>query len=302
MPTDDLSRFAIPGVLRFEPGEGGLTRAAITTPHADAHVYLHGAHVTHYHPHAQAPLLFMSYKSAFAAGKPIRGGVPICFPWFGPKKDDASAPAHGFARLKEWSVESSAKADDGSARLALALASDEATRKAWPFDFRCRFTVVVGPELRMTLEVQNTGSQAFTFEEALHSYFSVVDVRQVRVEGLEATEYLDKAGGQTVTRRNQGAQPITFTSETDRVYLNTKATCVAHDVAGARNISVAKSGSDATVVWNPWIAKAKAMADFGDDEWPNMLCIETANVGEVAVKLEPGKTQTMTAVIHSQAR
>jgi D-hexose-6-phosphate mutarotase len=302
MPTDNFSRFSIPGVLRFEAGEGGLTRAAITTPHADAHVYLHGAHVTHYHPHAQAPLLFMSHKSAFAAGKPIRGGVPICFPWFGPKKDDASAPAHGFARLKEWSVESSAKADDGSAQLVLSLSSDDATRKAWPLDFRCRLTVVVGPELRMALEVQNTGSQAFTFEEALHSYFSVVDIRQVRVEGLEATEYLDKAGGQTVTRRNQGAQPITFTGETDRVYLSTKATCVAHDVAGARNISVAKSGSDATVVWNPWIAKAKAMADFGDDEWPNMLCIETANVAELAVNLDAGKSHTMSAVIRSRAQ
>jgi glucose-6-phosphate 1-epimerase len=302
MPTDDLSRFSIPGVLRFEAGEGGLTRCAITTPHADAHVYLHGAHVTHYHPHAQAPLLFMSHKSQFAAGKPIRGGVPICFPWFGPKKDDASAPAHGFARLKEWSVESSAKADDGSAQLVLSLASDDATRKAWPFDFRCRFTVVIGPELRMMLEVQNSGSQSFTFEEALHSYLSVVDVRQAQVEGLEGTEYLDKASGGAVTRRKQGAQPITFTAETDRVYLNTKATCVAHDTAGARNISVAKSGSDATVVWNPWIAKAKSMPDFGDDEWPNMMCIETANVGDVAVKLDPGKAHTMTAVIRSQAR
>ncbi|HSV12735.1 MAG TPA: D-hexose-6-phosphate mutarotase [Tepidisphaeraceae bacterium] len=300
MATTDLSRFAIPGVLKFEPGEGGLTRAAITTPQADAHVYLHGAHVTHYHPHNQAPLLFMSAKSQFAAGKPIRGGVPVCFPWFGPKKDDAAAPAHGFARLMEWNVESTAKADDGSVQLVLSLGSDDATRKAWPHDFRNTFTVTIGSELRLSLEVRNTGRDAFTFEEALHTYFVVGDIHKVSIDGLEATDYIDKVGG--ATRRNQGPQPITFTGETDRVYLNTKATAVAHDVAGGRNISVAKSGSDATVVWNPWIAKAKAMRDFGDDEWPGMLCIETCNVADCAVKLDAGKAHTMTAVIRAEAR
>jgi glucose-6-phosphate 1-epimerase len=300
MPTNDLSRFAIPGVLKFEPGEGGLTRAAITTPQADAHVYLHGAHVTHYHPHHQAPLLFMSAHSAFAPGKPIRGGVPICFPWFGPKKDDPSAPAHGFARLMEWSVESSAKADDGSVQLVLSLSSDDATLKAWPHEFRTTFTVTVGPELRMTLEVRNTGRDTFTFEEALHTYFSIADIHKVSIEGLEATEYIDKVD--KMTRKNQGAQPITFTGETDRVYLNTTATTVAHDVAGGRNISVAKTGSNATVVWNPWIGKAKAMPDYGDHEWTGMVCIETCNVADCAVSLDPGKSHTIAAVIKAEAR
>jgi D-hexose-6-phosphate mutarotase len=244
----------------------------------------------------------MGAASMFAAGKPIRGGVPICFPWFGPKKDDPKAPAHGFARLREWSIESSAKADDGSVQLVLALSSDDETRSAWPFDFAARFTVVVGAELRMTLEIRNGGDKPFTFEEALHSYLSVGDIRQVSIEGLAATDYLDKAGGGPPVRRKQGAEPITFSGETDRVYLNTRATCVAHDVAGARNISVAKSGSDATVVWNPWIAKAKAMADFGDDEWPSMLCIETANVTDCAITLPPGQRRTMSAVISAAAR
>ena len=295
MTIDQLQRFTIPGALKFERGEGGLIRAAITTPQADAHVYLHGAHVTHYHPHQQAPLLFMSSKSLFEDGKPIRGGVPVCFPWFGPKKDDPSAPAHGFARLREWTVESSAKADDGSVQLVLALASDEATRKWWLHDFRAKLTVTVGAELRMALEVQNTGSEPLTFEEALHTYFAVGDVRRVSVEGLEATDYLDKVGG--LTKRNQGPNAVTFTGETDRIYLNTRATCVAHDPAGGRNISVAKDGSNATVVWNPWIAKAKAMPDFGDDEWPGMLCIETVNVGDFAVTVQPGQGHTMTAVV-----
>src|SRR5437016_4262803 len=149
MPTENLSRFSIPDGLCFESGEGNLMRAVITTPHAEAQVYLHGAHVTHYQPLGQKPLMFMSGKSMFEAGKPIRGGVPICFPWFGPNKNDPSAPAHGFARLKEWTVESSSSVDDGGVQLVLGLDSDEATRKLWPQDFRARFEVNVGRELRL---------------------------------------------------------------------------------------------------------------------------------------------------------
>jgi D-hexose-6-phosphate mutarotase len=150
----------------------------------------------------------------------------------------------------------------------------------------------------MALEVHNTGSSPLVFEEALHTYFAVGDIRRVSIEGLEATDYLDKVGG--ITKRSQGPNPVTFTGETDRVYLNTRATCVAHDPAGGRNISAAKDGSNATVVWNPWTAKAKAMPDFGDDEWPGMLCIETANVADVAVTVQPGQAHTMTAVVSAK--
>lgn len=291
------SRFPIPGALRWETGAGGLTRAVVTTPHAAAHVYLHGAHVTHYQPQGQNPLLFLSGQSLFQSGKPIRGGVPICFPWFGPKADDAAAAAHGFARLKEWTVESSAQADDGSVQLVLSLVSDDSTRALWPHDFRARYTITIGRELRLSLEVYNTGSKPFVFEEALHTYLNSEDIHQARVEGLEGTTYIDKL--QQGRRMPQGAQPITFTGETDRIYLNTRSTCIAHDPAGRRNIEIAKDGSDTTVVWNPWINKAKAMPDFGDNEWPNMLCIETCNVADAAITLEPGKSRTMTAVIHA---
>jgi D-hexose-6-phosphate mutarotase len=283
----------------LEPGTGGLTRAVVTTPHAQAHVYLHGAHVTHYQPTGQNPLLFLSGKSHFQPGKPIRGGVPICFPWFGPKADDPAAPAHGFARLKEWKIESTAQADDGGVQIVLSLASDETTRALWPHDFRAVHTITIGPELRLSLEVYNTGPQPFVFEEALHTYLSVGDIHQARVQGLEGTKYIDKLHpGQ---RLPQGAQPIILTGETDRIYLNTRSTCITHDPAGGRNIEIAKDGSDTTVVWNPWINKAKAMSDFGDDEWPNMLCIETCNVADAAIQLELGKSRTMTAVIRAEA-
>ena len=147
----------------------------------------------------------------------------------------------------------------------------------------------------MALEVTNPGPDAFTFEEALHTYFAVRDVRNVTVTGLERTDYLDKVTG--FDRKTQGSDPIRFTGETDRVYLNTTADCVIDDPGARRRIAIRKTGSDATVVWNPWIAKARAMPDFGDDEWPEMVCVETCNVNVHARTLAPGASHTMTAII-----
>jgi glucose-6-phosphate 1-epimerase len=258
-----------------------MTPIILQTPEAEAHIYKHGAHVAHFQPRGQKPVLWMSTKSWFEPGKPIRGGVPICFPWFGPKKDDPSAPGHGLARLRDWTVEHLV---DHSLVFALALAPWEA-----------RFTVAVSAALTMTLEVRNTGTKPEQFEEALHTYLAVGDIRQVSVTGLENTDYLDNTVG--LARKNQGNEPIRFTGETDRVYLDTRATCIVNDPVWNRRLIIEKSGSDATVVWNPWIAKAKAMPDFGDDEWPGMLCIETANCKQHAVTLAPGATHKMQAVI-----
>ena len=146
-------RFGIGGGLRFEAAPSGLIRAVCTGQDAEGHVYLHGAHVAHYQRRGERPLIFMSGESQFAAEKAIRGGVPICFPWFGPKKDDAKAPAHGFARLKQWGVESTKKTDDGGVKIDLALASDESTRSLWPGDFVARYAVTFGKQLRLGLEV-----------------------------------------------------------------------------------------------------------------------------------------------------
>lgn len=285
--------------IRFEEDEHRLVRACINTPRAKASVYLQGAHVAAYQLAGGAPLLFMSGKSHFEAGKPLRGGVPICFPWFGQKSDDASAPMHGLARLLPWAVESVTTETDGSVTLVLRLESTAETRAIWPFDFTLRHRVTVGTSLTMTLETTNTSDQPFTFEEALHTYFAVGDVRQVSIAGLAGVEYLDKT--ENLRRKVQDAQPIRITGETDRVYLNTRSTCVIDDPTLNRRIVVEKSGSDTTVVWNPWIAKAKAMPDFGDEEWPGMVCIETVNARENALSLAPGQRHEMQARIHVEA-
>ena len=293
--ADLQSRFGIADALRFEVGEGGLVRAVFTTPDAEARAYLHGAHVTHFQLKGEKPLLFLSGRSRFEAGKAIRGGVPVCFPWFGPKAGDPAAPAHGFARLREWAVASTGKADDGSVRLVMTLSDDDATRAVWPQAFRAELIVTVGPELWVRLIVHNTGSEPFTYEAALHTYLSVADVKRVRVDGLDGVFYLDKVDGGK--KKKQPPTPITFTGETDRVYLDTRATCTIEDPAGERVTTVAKNGSESTVVWNPWIDKARAMADFGDDEWPDMVCVETCNVGAAAVNVQPGASHATVTVI-----
>ncbi|MCC7191446.1 MAG: D-hexose-6-phosphate mutarotase [Phycisphaeraceae bacterium] len=294
----DLNQqFAIPSAAQFLPGEGNLTRLEIRTAIAAADIYLHGAHVTHYQRRGEQPILWMSKRSWFDVSEPIRGGVPVIFPWFGPRKDGPKSPNHGFARLVPWEIESVKQANDGVVTAVLTFRTNEQTRSIWPHDAELRYTVVVGSTLVMSLEVRNTGQSVFRFEEALHTYFTVSDVRQISIRGLEGVTYLDKAPGASSLRVTQDGQPITIVSETDRVYMATRSTCVLEDPGSGRRTVIEKDGSDTTVVWNPWIAKAAAMPDFGNDEWTQMVCIETANVGDNAVELAPGTTHLMRATL-----
>ncbi len=293
-----LHRFEIPGKAVFELGSGGLPRLAVNSSLADAHIYLHGAHVTHFQPRGAAPVLFLSGKSWFAAGKPIRGGVPVIFPWFGPHASISDAPAHGFARTADWEVESLSIDSDDVITVVLRLDAKLATHPAWPHDFVLQYRIVIGRTLTLTLESENTSSAPFSFENALHTYFAVGDVRQTATTGLAEASYIDKTDG--MQRKVQGIDPIRITQETDRVFENTRAACVLDDASSRRKITVEKSGSQTTVVWNPWIAKAAAMADFAADEWPRMLCIETANAGANAVVLPPGEKHSMRAAISVQ--
>jgi len=287
-----LVRTTLPSSVRLED-DGGLPRLSVRSPCGTADVYFQGAHVAAWHPAGtRAAVLWTSSKSAFEPGRAIRGGVPICFPWFGP--GEASAPLHGFARVRPWTLVEAREDAAGAVILEMQL-EGSALSPQWPHRFFVTHRISFGAALRMELVVHNPGAEPFTFEEALHSYFGVGDIRSVTVAGLERTDYLDKVGG--LARRRQGDEPVSFTGETDRVYLDTRTSCRLLDPAGRREITVTKAGSDATVVWNPWIDKARAMADFGDDEWRKMVCLETCNANVHAVRLAPGESHTMTALI-----
>lgn len=298
MSAHDLT--SLPPSVRHITAPGGLERFDISTPLGTAEIYSHGAHLARWQPsHAAAPVLWMSGHSYFQQDKPIRGGVPVCFPWFGPHPEDSTVPAHGFARISPWTLCEARESRDGTVTLAFELETDNAS-PVWPHHFHADIRYTIGSTLQMELIVHNVDTVPITFEEALHSYFTVSDVSSVTISGLEQAAYLDKVGGRT--ERAAEGQPIRFTGETDRVYLGTTATCSIDDPGLNRRIVVSKEHSHSTVVWNPWIAKARAMPDFGDDEWPGMVCVETANVGSAAVTLRPGDRHRMTVSLAVESR
>jgi len=276
--------FKTPGVA-FVSGPGGLTVAEIANAHAEARVALLGATVLAFAPRGHKPVIWVSRDSRYTPGKAIRGGIPICWPWFGDHPSDPGKPAHGFARTADWTVSGVDQTADGSTRVRLGLGDSAATRALWPHAFAAETIVTVGPVLEVDLVVRNTGDAPFTCTGALHSYFGVGDIGRVRVHGLDGLEYIDK-----VARFQRFAQsgPVTITGETDRIYLGTSADCVIDDSGWQRKIRVAKRGSDTTVVWNPWIEKARQLADFGDDEYHEMICVETTNAADDQITVPPG--------------
>jgi glucose-6-phosphate 1-epimerase len=293
----DLNRrFGIPGVAEVVEGNGGLAKIQITTSVSAGEIYLHGAHLTSWKPKGAQEVFFVSSHTLWQDGKAIRGGIPICFPWFGDKADDPQAPAHGFVRTKAWQLESIAREGD-AVSVAMVTESGDSTRKWWPFDFRLVYRATFGVELTLELIMANTGDQALRFEEALHAYHNVDDSTQAHVGGLEGADYLDKTDSY---RRKTQIGDVVITAETDRVYLNTAHPITLSDHVLQRGTTVTKENSLTTVVWNPWSAKAPTMADLGADQWKRMLCIETSNVGDFAVDLPPGEQHVMKAIISVQ--
>jgi glucose-6-phosphate 1-epimerase len=291
--------FAIPGVLGFRRTPTGLIYAEVTTAAAAATVFLQGAHLTHWQPAGEGPVLFLSKRTELAPGKAIRGGVPIAFPWFATDKkadrvDGKPGPSHGFVRTEEWTLAFAAMAGE-DLHLSFTLGPTAASR-AMGFDrFRVAFQITIGRTLTMRLTVANDAETPLVFEEALHTYFVVGDVAETTVKGLEGTAYVDKVQGGV--RMPGSDAPIEFTGETDRLYDHTAATCVLHDGAGKRRIVVAKANSATTVVWNP----RKGMADLGPEEWHDFACVETVNAGESPVTLGPGEAHTMQAMVSVEA-
>ena len=236
----------------------------------DAEVYLQGAQLTRFRD-----WLFLSSRSNFVSGQPIRGGVPICFPWFGPKTGDPDAPQHGVARTALWEAEN--VADDA---LTLALTTE---------DWRARMKFGFGDQLQMRFEVENLSYVPFEFECALHTYYAVADVRGVTIAGLDGKTYLDKPDAM---RRKVQHGAVTFGGETDRVYLDAPGPIAIRDAARTIDITGA-AGWRSTVVWNPWERVAAQMKDLGAGQWPHFVCVECGAIADDAITLAPGETYVL---------
>jgi glucose-6-phosphate 1-epimerase len=238
-------------------------------------------------------VLFLSSKSHWQNGRAIRGGIPICFPWFRGKTDDPHAPAHGVVRTMSWQLESIVENEDGVV-VTMFIESEEQTRRLWPGEFRLVHRVTFGSELRLELSCTNTGTTPFSFEEALHTYNQIADVANVRVKGLDGTRYLDNTDS---NREKTQAGEVTIASQTDNAFLNTEAAVELVDPGLRRRIRLEKTNSSTTVVWNPWRDAAAKMQDLADDEWKRFLCVEASNIMKAAVTLAPGQEHKMTALL-----
>lgn len=287
-------RFGIPNHLHFVAGQNDFVLVEIGNFHAQATLCLQGAQVLTFAPINQEPVLYLSKAARYTPGKSVRGGIPVCWPWFGPHPSDAQKPAHGFARSSLWRVIETCALNDGATRMVLELAPTPEHRALWPHDARLQLHVSVGPTLMVELVTNNDSTQPIQISEALHTYFQVSDIESVSITGLEGSSYVDKvSGGATAIQR----EAISIHGETDRVYLNTTSECIIHDPGLRRRIHVAKTGSRSTVVWNPWSEKAVKLGDMGTDGFRSMLCVETANALDNHVSIAPGAEHRLTTII-----
>ena len=294
LQIDELNRrFGITGVAAVVAGNGGLPKVRVTGRLASAEIYLHGAHVTNFKKHDEAPILFLSQCSRFEANQPIRGGVPVIFPWFGARE---GMTMHGFARIKAWEIKEIIPAPDGSVSVRLRL-PNYPEAGAYP-PFLAEYVVTVNESLTLELEVTNNSTdENLEFEECLHTYFAVEDIGATTIAGLKGLSYLDKVTN--FAKKTETDEVIRIASEVDRIYLDATGTVDIHDAKLGRVIRVAKKNSTSTVVWNPWIAKSQQMPDFGNEEYQGMVCVESGNVNVNKVTLAPGKSSRLKVTLSS---
>ncbi|MBL0359070.1 MAG: D-hexose-6-phosphate mutarotase [Chitinophagaceae bacterium] len=290
------NRFAIEGKVKFTTGKGNLTSLHINSKYASAEICLYGGQLLSYQPSGQQDVLWVSERSLFENGKAIRGGIPLCFPWFGPHTEDKSKPQHGFARLQHWDVLTVMESAEEAVTVTLGLKESGFSLQLWPHAFNAVIEFVIGKTLDVKLTVTNTGSKPFEYSDALHTYFNISSIASITLQGLQNATFYDAFGTKLKT---QDDLLLHFNTETNRRYVNTAIACIIHDEAYNRNIKVSKTGSRVTVVWNPGEAATQTMADMLPDGYKTFVCVEPANAyaGIDMITLKPGEMHTLGTLI-----
>lgn len=295
---DNLNKkFGIESHASFIKQEKGMIFLIISNKLANAEICLYGAHVTSFIPRNSKEVLWMSSESNFDVGKPIRGGIPVCFPWFGPHKTDQDKPPHGFARLVYWDVKEIAARTNDETLIRLQLSSSIETKAYWPYDFLAEVIVVVGKTLKITLKVMNKSDEQFNYSCALHSYFNISAIRNISIMGLEGTRYYNQfEPGDFI----QDLPALSIQKAETRHYYDTEASCLIDDQLFKRKIHIAKAGSKITTVWNPGKETCANIADMPDDGYETFVCIETVNSFHDMIILNPGESHETSAIIGSE--
>ncbi len=278
-------RHGIPNQVSFCQDAHGFIHVEVNNPQSSARIALQGAQLTSWVPKGEEAVIWLSKQASFLKGKSIRGGAPVCWPWFGPHESQGDFPAHGFARTALWEISGVETQADGTTRLVFCLPETSVPKNQWSHATTLESRMTIGSHLEVDLVTRNLGSQPVTIGQALHTYFQVVDVRTIRLLGLEECVYLDKVEG-GVRKVQEGA--VSFTQETDRIYLGATQDVLIEDPLMRRQIRITKKGSASTVVWNPWIEKSAKLGDLGDEGYLHMVCVENANAAEDRITLTPG--------------
>lgn len=276
--------------LRIITGEGGIPVIKIQNRYASASISLQGAHLLSWIPEGEEEVIWLSEDAKFSPGKSVRGGIPVCWPWFGAHETNPDYPAHGFARTTNWQILSTEALADGGTRISFTTQPQPATKAMWPAETTVQLQLTIGKKLEMEIITHNNGSKPITIGQALHTYFKVGDVSNVLLHGLDDTGYLDKLDGFKLQRQHG---PLNFIEEVDRIYFDTSSECVIEDKTLNRNIVIIKCGSHSTVVWNPWQETANKMGDLGEQGYKKMLCVESSNAAEDVVTIKPGKVHQL---------
>lgn len=276
--------------VSYVTGKGDIQLVEIHNQFGSALISLQGAHVLSWIPEGEEDVIWLSKDAKFAAGKSVRGGIPICWPWFGAHESNADYPAHGFARTTDWQVMKTEALDNGNTRITFTTQPQNGNEEMWPAETSVQYQITVGKKLEMELITHNNGSKPILISQALHTYFKVADVSKASLHGLDDTDYLDKLEG---FKRKVQHGPVTIDEEVDRIYIDTARACVIEDKVLKRNIVINKCGSHSTVVWNPWQETADKMGDLGKDGYKKMLCVESSNAAEDVITIEPGKVHQL---------
>lgn len=281
-----------PELTVTEP-EPGFPVIDVQTPVSAATIALHGAQVLTWAPTEHPPVLYVSPKAKMTPGTPLRGGIPICWPWFGDHPEDPSLPSHGLARTRFWELVSG-ELEGKVATLVFKLVPDDETKKLFPHDFELTATIRIADKLRVKLKMTNTGEEIYKVSCALHTYLSLGDIERIQLEGVKGSHYVDKLSDSDEPQYQE--KNLQIKEEVDRIYQSMSSVLI-RDLDRYRSVFVDKAGSRSTVIWNPWKEKSKTIADLPDKGYKEFVCVECANAGTDKPTLRPNGSHTLETVI-----
>ena len=290
--VQNLKQFEIPNTLSFTKNDGDLTKIIITNSLAEAEIYLHGAHLTHFQPKDEEALIFNAKESYVTPPKSVHAGIPICWPWFGAHPTDSTKPQHGFARDKAWTLKSTTVLDSKETEVVLTLKDDTHSHTLFPYSFELELTFTIGKTLTIGLKTTNTDENSFTITQALHTYFAISDIETVEINGVEKTPFIDYTDNK---KQKSEDAALKIHQEVNRVYIPTDSTCIIVDKELKREIIIEKEGSNSTTIWNPW--KESGIHDLPDEKYREFVCIETTNALQDAVTLHSKESHHIIQVV-----